>query len=186
MATVMPSVTPVCFGTIYTGAQPAVHGIQKYEKPVLKIDTIFDALLRAGKKPVIVAYGECSISQIFLERNMDYFVYESVEQVNAKAAELIIKDEYDFYVVYNGDYDAYMHVDNPEGMRPLGALRANCSAYTMFCELIANHWQQHNSVVAFAMDHGCHYKVTKPGGTHGLDIPEDMEIVHFYKTFPKK
>ena len=33
MATVMPSVTPVCFGTMYTGAQPCVHGIQKYEKP---------------------------------------------------------------------------------------------------------------------------------------------------------
>ena len=36
---VMPSVTPVCFGTMYTGAEPAVHGIQKYEKPVIKIDT---------------------------------------------------------------------------------------------------------------------------------------------------
>ena len=31
LATVMPSVTPVCFGTMYTGAQPSVHGIQKYE-----------------------------------------------------------------------------------------------------------------------------------------------------------
>ena len=26
--TVMPSVTPVCFGTMYTGAQPQIHGIQ--------------------------------------------------------------------------------------------------------------------------------------------------------------
>ena len=30
LSTVMPSVTPVCFGTMYTGAQPEVHGIQKY------------------------------------------------------------------------------------------------------------------------------------------------------------
>ena len=50
MCTVMPSVTPVCFGTMYTGAQPAVHGIRKYEKPVIRIDTLFDALIRAGKK----------------------------------------------------------------------------------------------------------------------------------------
>ena len=50
MATVMPSVTPVCFGTMYTGAQPAVHGIRKYEKPVIKIDTLFDSFVRAGKK----------------------------------------------------------------------------------------------------------------------------------------
>lgn len=68
MKTVMPSVTPVCFGTMYTGAQPEVHGIQKYEKPVIKIDTFFDALIRAGKKPVIVATPKCSLSNIYLER----------------------------------------------------------------------------------------------------------------------
>ena len=55
LSSVMPSVTPVCFGTMYTGAQPSVHGIQKYEKPVITIDTLFDALLRAGKKPAIVS-----------------------------------------------------------------------------------------------------------------------------------
>ena len=32
-ATVMPSVTPVCFATMYTGAQPEVHGITVYKKP---------------------------------------------------------------------------------------------------------------------------------------------------------
>ena len=46
---VMPSVTPVCFGSMYTGAQPAVHGIEGYVKPVIAIDTFFDALIRAGK-----------------------------------------------------------------------------------------------------------------------------------------
>jgi len=65
--TVMPSVTPVCFGTMYTGAQPCVHGIQKYTKPVIKIETIFDALIKAGKKPVIVADSECSIASLPLE-----------------------------------------------------------------------------------------------------------------------
>ena len=48
LAAVMPSVTPVCFATMYTGAQPAIHGIQQYEKPVITIDTLFDALIRAG------------------------------------------------------------------------------------------------------------------------------------------
>ena len=67
MCTVMPSVTPVCFGTMYTGVQPCVHGIQKYEKPVLKIETIFDAFIKAGKKCVIVADRECSIASLPLE-----------------------------------------------------------------------------------------------------------------------
>ena len=38
LSTVMPSVTPVCFGTMYTGAQPYIHGIQKYEKPVILLN----------------------------------------------------------------------------------------------------------------------------------------------------
>ena len=98
----MPPVTPVCFGTMYTGAQPEVHGILKYEKPVITIDTLFDALLRAGKKPAIVSTAGDSLSRIFLEREMDYFIYDTVEQVNAKAAELILRDEHDFILVYNG------------------------------------------------------------------------------------
>ncbi|MBQ2716615.1 MAG: hypothetical protein IJF21_07435, partial [Clostridia bacterium] len=102
LCSVMPSVTPVCFGTMYTGAQPAVHGIRKYEKPVIKIDSIFDAALRAGKKCAIVSYGKASLSNIFLEREMDYYLFPQggVDAVNAKAAELIMKDEYDLIVIY--------------------------------------------------------------------------------------
>ncbi|MEG2457007.1 MAG: alkaline phosphatase family protein, partial [Clostridia bacterium] len=54
MLSVVPPKTPVCFASIYTGATPEEHGICHYEKPVLKIDTLFDALIRAGKKPCIV------------------------------------------------------------------------------------------------------------------------------------
>ena len=74
MRTVMPSVTPVCFATIYTGVMPSVHGIQRYEKPVLKVDTLFDRLIENGKKPVIIAPKECSMSKIFKEREMDYII----------------------------------------------------------------------------------------------------------------
>ena len=51
LLSVMPSVTPVCFASMYTGAMPDVHGIHAYEKPVLKTDTVFDAVLRVGLKP---------------------------------------------------------------------------------------------------------------------------------------
>lgn len=37
---------------------------------------------------------------------MDYFILETEDEVNAKATELIMKDQYDFYVVYNGNYDS--------------------------------------------------------------------------------
>ena len=180
--TVMPSVTPVCFGTMYTGAQPSVHGIQKYEKPVITIDTIFDALIRAGKKPAIVADGKCSISLIFNERDMDYFIYSSIEEVNAKAAELILEDKYDFIVVYNGNYDSRMHKTGPESIESLAELRVNADAFAMFNVMIENTWKNHNTLMGFAMDHGCH-EIDGNAGSHGLDMEEDMNIIHFYQFY---
>jgi len=179
---VMPSVTPVCFGTMYTGAQPEVHGIRKYEKPVIRIDTIFDALIRAGKKPVIVCTGGDSLSKIYLERDMDYYFYPTVEEVNAKAAELILADQYDFIVIYNGNYDTLMHKYGPEGVEALGELRCNSEAYAMFDALIRNHWEKHNTLIGFAMDHGCH-EIDGSCGSHGLDMEEDLNIVHRYKAY---
>ena len=180
--TVMPSVTPVCFGTMYTGAQPKVHGIEKYEKPVIKIDTIFDALIRAGKKPVIVSQEDCSLSKIFLERDMDYFIYPTVEEANAKAAELLLKDEYDFYVFYNTNYDYVMHKNGPESPITLGELRMNSYSYATIAHMIEHYWQKHNTLLGFAMDHGCH-EIDGDCGAHGLDMPEDLNIRHHYKIF---
>ena len=183
--TVMPSVTPVCFGTMYTGAQPEVHGIVKYEKPVIRIETIFDALIKAGKKVAIVAVEKCSIANIFLERELDYYIYNSYDAANAKAAELILKDEHDFIVLYNGNYDSRMHKTGPESADSLGELRANVRTFAMLSEMIKEHWQSHNSLVGFAMDHGCH-EIDEGCGSHGLDMEEDLNIVHLYKAYPKK
>ena len=177
---VMPSVTPVCFGTMYTGVQPSVHGIQKYEKLVLQIETVFDCLIKAGKKPVIIAQTNCSIAKIFLEREMDYFIYDTVEEINAKAAEVIMQDKYDFVVVYNGNYDSIMHKFGPESIEALSALRANAEAFSMFDVMIKKYWSGHNTFMAFAMDHGCH-EIDGGCGSHGLDMPEDLNIMHRYK-----
>lgn len=68
MLSVMPSVTPVCFASMYTGVMPDVHGIKKYEKPVLTTETLFDRFIKAGKKAAIVSTKNDSISLIFLER----------------------------------------------------------------------------------------------------------------------
>ena len=37
-----PPVTPVCFASMYSGLEPQHHGIMKYEKPVLKVNTVYD------------------------------------------------------------------------------------------------------------------------------------------------
>ena len=35
------------------------------------------------------------------------------------------------------------------------------------------------------MDHGCH-EIYGDLGSHGLDMDEDLNIVHLYKIYPKK
>ena len=178
--TVMPSVTPVCFGTMYTGASPDVHGIKAYVKPVISIDTLFDALIRSGKKPCIVSTAGDSMSQIYLERDMDYYIYPTIAEVNAKAEELIKEDKYDLIAVYNGNYDGFMHRYGPESDEALDQLRHNASAFESFFKLIEENWKDHRTLVGFAMDHGCH-EIDGGCGSHGLDMDEDMLITHFYR-----
>ena len=188
LRTVMPSVTPVCFATMYTGAQPAVHGIQKYAKPVLTVETIFDAMVKAGRKCAIITSGDCSMSRIFLERKIDYLHYENgeaVNRVNAMAAEAIIQDKYDFIAVYNGNYDSVMHKYGPESMEAIAELRANSLAFGALSNLVERNWTKHNTLVGFAMDHGCH-EIDGGCGSHGLDMEEDLNIVHLYKGYPRR
>ncbi|MBQ2957480.1 MAG: alkaline phosphatase family protein [Clostridia bacterium] len=185
LQSVMPSVTPVCFGTMYTGALPEVHGIKSYTKPVIKIDTLFDALLRAGKKPAIVSTEGDSLSKIFLEREMDYYIYPTVEEVHAKAMELLAADKYDFILVYNASYDSTMHRNAPEGEASLAALRDNMKKFDELAEAVKTHWTQHNTLIGFAPDHGCH-EIDGGLGSHGLDMPEDLNILHFYGVIPAK
>lgn len=182
LCSVMPSVTPVCFATMYTGTQPEIHGIRKYEKPVLKTDSIFDALIRAGKKSAIVAESKSSMSMIYLEKDMDYFIYDTIEEVNTKAKDLIAEDKYDFIAVYNGDYDSTMHKFGPEGEIPLSKLNLNCETFKEFALLIKEKWKKHNTLIGFAMDHGCH-EIDGESGSHGLDMEEDLNIVHLYGAY---
>ncbi len=183
-STVMPSVTPVCFGTMYTGAQPEIHGIQSYVKPVITIETLFDSLIKGGKKAAIISTGKDSMSLIFLNRQMDYFIFDTIDEVNQKAEELIKRDEYDFIAVYNGNFDSTMHKFGPESTEALSALEHNIKAYNNFAKLIEKHWQKHNTLLGFAMDHGCH-EIDGNCGSHGLAMEEDLNIVHLYRTIFK-
>ncbi len=179
LLSVMPSVTPVCFASMYTGVLPEIHGIKKYEKPVLKQKTIFDYFIENGKKCAIVSTSGDSISMIFLDREMDYFIYDTPDEVNRKAHELIDEDNYDLLVIYNGNYDGTMHKYGPESEASMNALKHNIEAYKGFVEAINEKWKHHNVFYGFMPDHGCH-EIDGECGSHGLDMDEDMNIIHFY------
>ena len=76
MRTINPPKTPCAFGSMYTGAAPKVHGIEVYEKKLITIDTLFDALARAGKKVALISMNNYSMSIIFAGRDIDYYIYD--------------------------------------------------------------------------------------------------------------
>lgn len=179
MLSVMPSVTPVCFASMYTGVMPDVHGIKRYVKPVLTTETIFDCFIKAGKKAAIVSTEGDSISKIFLEREMDYFIYDTPEEVNEKAMSLIDEDNYDLLVIYNGNYDGTMHKTGPESKEAFDALHKNLDFYCKMVDAVTEKWKSHNVFYGFMPDHGCH-EIDGGCGSHGLDMEEDMNVIHFY------
>ncbi len=178
LRSVMPSVTPVCFASMYTGVMPEVHGIQKYEKPVLRVETLFDRMLAQGKKCAIVSTAGDSISKIFLEREMDYFILPNIRRVNKKAMKLIEEDKYDLIVIYNGNYDSNMHAKGPEGRKALKALDMNTEFYSKLVDKLKSK-TAHTYFYGFCPDHGCHL-IDGDRGSHGLDMEEDMNVIHFY------
>lgn len=185
VATVMPSVTPVCFGTMYTGALPEVHGIQKYEKPVIQIDSLFDALARAGKKVALVAVDESSMAMIFQGRDIDYYLMPYDGEAVEKGLELIAQDNYDVVIVYNQEYDDVMHDTHPESEESYRAMMHQIEAFTKLTDAVKVHWSNHDTLVVWATDHGIHTR--EDGyGDHGLYIEEDINVTHFYGAYPKK
>ncbi|MBQ8972818.1 MAG: hypothetical protein IJ074_07055 [Clostridia bacterium] len=185
LSTMMPSVTPVCFGTMFTGAMPAVHGIQRYEKPVITIDSLFDSLPRAGKRVALIAVSGSSMAIIFGGRNIDYFLLPYDGDVVQKALELIEKDEYDVIVAYNQAYDDMIHKTAPEAPEALSAAKDNIAAFHALCQKAEECWKAHNTLVAFAPDHGNHTD-WDGHGNHGEFREEDINVVHFFGTLPKR
>lgn len=110
---------------------------------------------------------------------MDYFIYPTVDECTEKALQLIEEDKYDFILLYNADYDSTMHRNAPEGEASLQVLQKNIRVFDRIAETIKTHWEDHQTLLGFAPDHGCH-EIDGGLGSHGLAMPEDLNILHFY------
>ena len=182
---VMPSVTPVCFASMYTGLMPEKHGIQSYIKPVLKVDTLFDAAIRAGRKPVIISTRGDSITEIFKERDMTYIECDTPDECNERTEAVLKQDIYDIVLCYNANFDSTMHRWGPEAEESLAQIDHNAAAYHRLSSLADEVWKDRDHVCAFLPDHGCH-AIDGGLGSHGLDMREDMNIIHFWSLKPRK
>ena len=182
-ASPMPTVTPVCFGTMYTGVLPAVHGIEKYEKKLIPVDTLFDVLLRAGKKIAMVTTESSSMANIFKDRAIDFYHIRPEGEIVTKSQELICRDEYDVIITYTYrvDYDNHRVGIGPNDPRVVNAIYNQAVYFDELVSTIRRFWKKHNTLVAFSPDHGMHEQdeTHEQRGSHGLNIPQDVNILHY-------
>jgi 2-polyprenyl-3-methyl-5-hydroxy-6-metoxy-1,4-benzoquinol methylase len=179
-----PPKTPVCFASMFTGAPPEVHGIRKYERPVLACDTLFDALARAGKRSAIVAVKDCSMDIIFRNRPIDYFGEEDDAAVLQRTLLLLKEDRHDFIVSYNQEYDDTLHRTRHDGPEALAAAGRHVETFVRLWQAVEELWARHSRSLLSTPDHGAHYDSAKGKGDHGEDIPEDMDVLHFWYVRP--
>ena len=179
-ASVMPSVTPVCYGTIFSGASPEVHGIRKYDKPVLTVPTLFDVFAEAGKEVAIVAVNGCSIDTIFRRRNVDYYSFRTDAQSFEMTKKLIVESKYDLIISYYTSYDHLSHKNGPYSPVSEDALETAVRYFEDLTAQTDQAWQKYDRVIAWVPDHGNHV-VDEHSGTHGTNTPEDMVVNHFYR-----
>lgn len=177
---VMPSVTPVCFGTIFSGSSPEVHGIKKYEKPVLTVETLFDVLAASGKNVAIISRNGCSIDKIFRERNVDYFSFRTDEGIHKQTRQLLADSDYDVIISYYMDYDALSHRNGPYAEPSVNALETGVQYFETLVADVDKYWAEYDRTVIWAPDHGNHI-IDETSGGHGTNTPEDMIVNHFYR-----
>lgn len=175
------SVTPVAHASMYTGLDPAQHGIQTYVRPQLTCDTLYDALIRAGKKPGILATEDSTFHHIFAGRPMDYYSVANAVEIQEKALELINGDQYDLLSIHTFDYDNAAHHYGPESKEALNALSLEIRVFHEIAEALKKFSGTHRILFAYCPDHGQHLE---PGGVgaHGSKMIEDMNILHFFGT----
>lgn len=179
LCSVMPPITSVCLSSMYTGAQPQVHGIEKEEKQVLTCETIFDYLIRACKKVAIVSVKNSSFDRIFRKREIQYFSEPEDPSVTYRTIEMIKSDNYDFIAAYHCEYDDILHKMTPFCPEAIEALKRHIHAFGEFAKSVDVYWREYNRMIWFAPDHGAHIDPESGKGDHKINIPEDMHVQHY-------
>ena len=175
------SVTPVAHASMYTGLDPAQHGIQTYDRPRLACSTLYDELIKAGKKAAIVYVGDSTFKHIFSGRDVDYFEVDTVADMLKITLELIAADQHDLISIHTWEYDHAAHEYGPEAKEALNALSIEAEAFDRIAQAMHKVSDGHRMLLTYSPDHGQH--LTEGGtGAHGSELIEDMNVVHFFGT----
>lgn len=181
MLSTVESVTPVSHASMYTGLDPAEHGICTYVRPQLTCDTLYDQWIRAGKRVAIVAQLDSTFLHIFKGRALDYFEAPNAIGVQEKALELIEKNCYDVISIHTFDYDNAAHAYGPESKEGLNAISLEAEGFDRIAKAVKACYGGCRTLLTYSPDHGQHL-VEGGRGSHGSKMIEDMNVVHFFGT----
>ena len=117
---------------------------------------------------------------IFRQTGVDQFTETSDKAVLDRTKELIDADRHQLIVAYQQEYDDTLHRDHPESAAAIEAVRRHVDSFVSLAAVVKSVWARRLHLIAFSPDHGAHYDEAKGTGTHGDDVPEDMEVTHFF------
>jgi len=196
---VMPSITPVCFGAMYSGAYPDENGVPDYLPPMLTPElvqprisctTVIEALADAGKKVAVVTCSNGCIASMLYGRGADMYIIDgdNDEAMYRAADEALESDKYDVIFLYQLSFDYTMHEFGPRSKEALKVLDGLTKRFETVAGHVQETWRGHNRLIVFNSDHGSHDVQGHPGhkGAHGDNIPEDMQMKWFFGAFAGK
>ena len=185
LRSVVPPKTPVCYASMFTGARPQTHGITEYVRRAPACESIFDVLDREGLSAAIVAVEHSTMDTIFRPTGVDHFTEAYDEAVFDRTLELIEADKHNLIVAYQQEYDDTLHREHPESAGAMEAVRRHVESFASLAAALKSAWSAHRYLIAFSPDHGAHHDPATGTGTHGDDVPDDMEVTHFFGFGPE-
>jgi len=172
---VMPTITPVNFTTMITGADQSGHGIQTKDQDI-GCETIFEVLAAHGKQGAAVGQEGCTMGDLIgrwaercgqiarrAPRYEDDLVADTLLEVAAEATP-------EFLITQLVTTDDVFHQFKPSSAQVVPYLQAMDARLNRLVEGLA----ELDYAIIILSDHGQHDG--DGGGTHGTDCDEDSLV----------
>ncbi|MQY76928.1 MAG: hypothetical protein GH155_04785 [Spirochaeta sp.] len=174
---IMPSITPVNFAAMVTGAELAVHGVHDMDN-TFTCETIFDVLRKRGKRSAGVGLEKYT-GYYLLGRHADIWGNVgkgSDADVEEKIIEIAVQSSPDYLIAQLGETDDTFHQYGPSSPSILPMLKDTDSRL----ERLVKHLKKLGYGVIILSDHGQH-DVHDSGdgdkrGAHGTVSNEDCLV----------
>jgi predicted AlkP superfamily pyrophosphatase or phosphodiesterase len=175
LRSVMPTITPVNFATMLTGAGPNAHTIRSKTEP-LQLETVFDVLRATGCISATAARAQSSLG-LLISPHADApgLAASNTDDEVTQIAVAALRRRAELLWVQLLDVDDAGHRHGPISAHGTAAVhRAD-----QHLRAIATEAQRHDYGLVVLADHGQHTVVTAgrvEGGTHGTPCDEDVDV----------